>query len=167
MARPTDSSRRPVEILRHLPVPVDVAIGVLQEAPQQVIGSELVGSWTSVHDGLRPELVAGRHLRREVRIGFGPLIDDDDVLVLPIWWEDADFPHLFPTFDGGLELRPDGSGTEVRLVGSYQAPLGALGRFADSLAGHHLVMTSLETFLSSAAARLVAAATAATAARAA
>lgn len=157
MARTTDPSRRQVELLRHLPVPVDVAVGVLQSGPQHVIGSQLDGEWGKVHE-LRPELVAGRHLKREVGIGFGPLIDDD-VLVLPIWWEDADFPHLFPTFDGGLELRADEGGTEVRLVGSYQAPLGALGRFADSLAGHHLVMTSLETFLGQALARLTAAAT--------
>lgn len=157
MARTTDSSRRPVELLRHLPIPVDVAVGLLQSAPQHIIGSQLDGEWGNVHE-LRPELVAGRHLKREIRIGFGPLIDDDDVLVLPIWWEDADFPHLFPTFDGGLELRAELGGTEVRLVGSYQAPLGALGRFADSLAGHHLVMTSLETFLGQALARLTAAA---------
>jgi hypothetical protein len=161
MARTNDSTRRPVELLLHLAVPVDVAVGILQDAPHHVIGSQLEGGWAGVHDRLRPELVAGRHLRREVRLGFGPLIDDDDVLVLPIWWEDADFPHLFPTFDGGLELRPEGGGTEVRLVGSYQAPLGALGRFADSLAGHHLVMASLETFLAGAGARLSAAARAA------
>jgi hypothetical protein len=156
MARTTDSSRRPVELVRYLPVPLAVAIGVLHDAPQQVIGSDLDGDWAGVHNGLGPELVAGRHLRREVRIGVGPLIDDDDVLVLPIWWEDADFPHLFPTFDGGLELRPDRGGTEVRLVGSYEVPLGALGRFADSLAGHHVVIASLETFLSRAAGRLTA-----------
>lgn len=159
MARPNDSTRRPVELLSHLAVPVEVAASILQDAPYHVLGSELKSDWAGVHNGLRPELVAGRRLRRQVRIGFGPLIDDDDVLVLPVWWEDADFPHLFPTFDGGLELRSEPGGTEVRLVGSYQAPLGALGRFGDSLAGHHLVTASLEAFLAGAAARLTAAAT--------
>lgn len=159
MARTVSPSRRPVELVRHLPVPVEVAVSVLGDTPQQIIGSELAGTWNGVHAGIGPELVAGRHVRREVRIGFGPLVEeDDDVLVLPVWWEDADFPHLFPTFDGGLELRPEGDGTEVRLIGSYEAPLGALGRFADTLAGHHVVMTSLETFLACAAARLLAAA---------
>ena len=160
MSRPATTTRRPVELLRRLPVRAGVAVALLQDAPEQVLGSQLAGTWDGIHGGLGPELVAGRHLRREVRIGFGPLIEDDDVLVLPVWWEDADFPHLFPVFDGGLELREDGDATEVRLVGSYQAPLGALGRFADSLVGQHVVMASLETFLTSAADRLTAAAAA-------
>ena len=87
-------------------------------------------------------------------------MEEDGAVVLPVWWEDAEYPDLFPTFDGGLELHADGQGTALRLVGSYQPPLGLLGRFGDGLAGHQIVMASLNTFLDDVAALVTAAATA-------
>ncbi len=54
-----------------------------------------------------------------------------------------------------LELRPDGDeATDVRLVGSYEPPLGTLGRFADGLAGHKVVVASPEALLDDVVARL-------------
>lgn len=86
-------------------------------------------------------------------------MEEEGAVVLPVWWEDAEHPDLFPTFDGGLELRADGRGTALGLVGSYEPPLGLLGRFGDGLAGHRIVMASLNEFLADVAALLTAAAT--------
>jgi hypothetical protein len=74
-----------------------------------------------------------------------------------VWWEAAGHPYLFPTFDGALEVRHLGDETELRLVGSYQPPLGHFGYFADGLIGHPVVTASLESVLAEAAERLAAA----------
>lgn len=120
-------------------MPVDVAIRVLAEDPEGVLGSR----------------IGVRHVAREVRVGYGPFLEDEGVVALPVWWEDSEHPELFPTFDGGLELRAtDGGETELVLVGSYQPPFGAFGRFADGVLGHRIVTASLEAFLDAAAERL-------------
>lgn len=151
--------RRAVLLVRRVPVPVDAAIAVLAREPERVIGSHLGAPWAAsgLTAELSVELPSGRQLARQVEVRFGPLLEDDDALALPLWWQATDHPQLFPTFDGGLELRGDGDGTELRLVGSYQPPLGNLGRFADGLVGHHVVTASLDGFLAEAATRLVAA----------
>lgn len=139
MALTVPRERRPVELGRRVPVPLDSAIALLEHDPELVLGRR----------------IGGRHVAREVRVGYGRMMEDEGVVALPVWWEDAEHPHLFPTFDGGLELRPDGEGTELLLVGSYRPPLGAFGRFADGLVGHRVVAASLEAFLAAAAERLL------------
>jgi hypothetical protein len=145
-----------VDLARSVPVAVDVAVAVLQRDPRGVIGSGLRAAAVDgeTYTDLGVEVLGGRRVGRDVRVGLGPLLDDDGVVGLPVWWEDADSPELFPTFDGGFELRAVPGGTELRLVGSYQPPLGTLGRFADNLVGHRIVIGSLERLLSSAATRL-------------
>ena len=152
--------RRPVEMTRRVPVQVDAAIAVLKQTPECLVGSEFKASWMAP-DGaetLGVELPGGVHITRDVRVGLGPVFQEDDVFVLAVWWEAAEHPQLFPTFDGGFELRASGDATELSLVGSYEPPLGALGRFADGVVGHRLVTASLDAFLDSAAERLAAAA---------
>jgi hypothetical protein len=157
MALSVPPQRRPVEIARHVPVPVDVAVAVLRQDPRDVIGPRLRAPVPDreTYADLGVEVLGGRRVARDVRVGFGPLIEDDDAMAVPVWWEAAEHPELFPTFDGGLEVRAAADGTELRLVGSYQPPLGSLGRFADSLVGYRIVLASLERLLSAAATRLV------------
>ena len=149
--------RRTVEVARRMPIPLGRAVAVLQDMPHQVVGSDLQAPWTGPDESADISVqFVGRQVTRRVCLGFGPLLDDDGVLGLPVWWEDAEHPALFPTFDGGLELRGDASATELRLVGSYQPPLGSVGRFADSVVGHRLVLASLDAFLTAVTSRLVA-----------
>jgi hypothetical protein len=153
---PSRRRRRAIAVVRVLPVPVDLAVALFSRDPELILGSEPPPPWSDdprADVGL--DLPGGCHLGRAVRIGFGPIIDDDDARALPVWWEDADHPDLFPTFDGGIELRGDQRSTELRLVGSYQPPLGTVGRFADSLVGHRVALASLESFLAAAADRLM------------
>jgi hypothetical protein len=153
--------RRTVEeLVRRVPVPATAATAVLQRDPRRVIGTHLGAPWTTtgIHVDLAVELFSGYQVARAMRIGVGPLIEDEDegVLALPLWWQASDHPRLFPIFDGGLELRGDEQGTELRLVGSYRPPLGVVGRFADGVVGHRVVMASLDGFLSAVAERLTA-----------
>ena len=159
MAMTMSVRRRPVEITRRVPVGIEAAVHILKHAPERLLGADFATSWI-VSDGpetLGIDLPGGMHVSREVRVGFGPAFQEEDAFVLAVWWEAAEHPQLFPTFDGGFEVRAAGDATELRLVGSYEPPLGALGRFADGVIGHRLVTASLDALLTSAAERLVAA----------
>lgn len=150
--------RRAVAVSRSVPLPVDVAVALLGSDPGLIVGADLPPPWTGDETlgDVGVGLPGGHHVSRTVRIGVGPMLEDDDAMALPIWWEDAEHPDLFPTFDGGMEMRAEGEGTELRLVGSYQPPLGTLGRFADSLVGHRVALASLESFLAATSDRLIA-----------
>jgi hypothetical protein len=151
--------RRPVELARRVPVGIDAAVDVLRYGADRLVGPELAAPWaaTAGPGTLGVELPGGIHLTREVRIGFGPLFEEDGTCAVPVWWEAAEHPHLFPIFDGALEVRRLGDGTELRLVGSYEPPLGSIGQFADCVLGHRVVIASLEALLTQAAERLAAA----------
>jgi len=160
MAVTVTTQRRPVELTRRVPVPVEVAVAVLDQDLHRVIGSSLRAPITDgeAFTELEVGIPGGRQIAREVRLGFGPLLEDEGAMALPVWWEDAEHPELFPTFDGGLELHPSGDQTQLRLIGSYQPPFGAFGRFADGLLGRRIVAASLEAFLAAVADRLLTAA---------
>jgi len=160
MALTVITQRRPVELTRRVPVPVEVAVAVLNQDLHRVIGSRLRAPLTAgeAFTDLEVGIPGGRQIAREVHLGFGPLLDEDGIMALPVWWEDAEHPELFPTFDGGVELHPAGEETELRLIGSYRPPFGAFGRFADGLAGRRVVAASLEAFVEAVADRLVSAA---------
>lgn len=155
----TTSARRSVDLLRYLPIASDLVLAMVEAGPQRLVGGHADG-WGDgqAHADLRVELPGMGSVTRSARVGFGPLMEEDGATVLPVWWEDAEHPDLFPTFDGGLELYPDGRGTALRLVGSYVPPLGLLGRFGDGLAGHRIVLASLSKFLADVASLLTAAA---------
>ncbi len=94
---------------------------------------------------------AGVDLSREVRIVRGDLILDEDAARLPLRWEDAERPNLFPVLEATLELVPVPAGrrsaTQVGLTGRYRPPFGRLGAVADTLAGHKVVLESVDRFL--------------------
>jgi hypothetical protein len=70
---------------------------------------------------------------------------------LPLRWEDATHPQLFPILDAVLEVAPVHAGrrtmTQVGLLGHYRPPFGRLGGLADSVAGHGIAVESVEQFL--------------------
>src|SRR5918912_1142928 len=120
MSATLTSHRPPAALARRIPVAAPFAVAVLEAAPTRVIGNRLGAVWTGpeLNASLSEKLFGAARVTREVRIGVGPLLDDEDegALVLPVWWEDAEHPRLFPTFDGGIELQADGAATEIRLV---------------------------------------------------
>ena len=153
--------RRPVEMACRVPVGIETAVDILMHASERLIAADFAASWMAPigAETLEIELPGGMHVSREVRVGVGPVFQEGDAFVVAVWWEAAEHPQLFPTFDGGFEVRRAGDDTELRLVGSYEPPLGAFGRFADGVVGHRLVTASLDSLLALAAVRLAAAAT--------
>ena len=153
------TTRRTVDVMRYVPIAVDRAVALVETGPQRLVGAHAGDEDAGVaRTVLQVELPGGGTVTRSARVGFGPVMEEGGAVVLPVWWEDAEHPDLFPTFDGGLELRKDGRGTALHLVGSYVPPLGLLGRFGDGLAGHRIVMASLNKFLADVATLLTAAA---------
>jgi hypothetical protein len=101
---------------------------------------------------------AGLDLTRDVRTVMGDLTVGIHNARLPLRWEDAARPDLFPVLDATFELAPVSAGrhpmTQLGLFGRYQPPLGRLGSVADTLAGHRIVLESVERFLDELAHRL-------------
>jgi hypothetical protein len=92
--------------------------------------------------------LAGVHFDRAATVGFGPVVEEDDgARVLPVWWEAAEQPWLFPTFTGGLEVRSLDDRTELRLEGHYRPPLGAAGVLVNRAVLNRAASASLEALL--------------------
>lgn len=94
---------------------------------------------------------AGFELGRDVRMVIGDIEVGIHSARLPIRWEDATRPALFPILDATLEVAPVRAGrhamTQLGLFGRYRPPFGRLGGLADNLAGHQIVVESVERFL--------------------
>lgn len=123
---------------------------LLAEEPARVLGDSGDG-------GVVREQRAGLHVRRagvdvsrDVRILRGDLLLDEDAARLPLRWEDAERPNLFPVLEATLELVPVPAGrrptTQVGLAGRYRPPFGRLGAVADTLAGEFEVAIGAHCF---------------------
>jgi hypothetical protein len=119
------------------------------DAPQRVVGAP-----TAPLHAQR----MGVDVRRDVRITIGDMEVWPRGARLPLRWEDAGQPGMFPVLDAVLEFSPVRSGahdmTQVALFGHYQPPLGLVGDLADDLAGRGVVVESIEEFLVGLAGRL-------------
>jgi len=148
-----------VLLIRHVPVPAAEVSARLSEAPGVLLGHAATSAGRTAPDErhLLPLTVrlAGVRFDRTAAVGFGPLVEEDDgSRLLPLWWEAADHPGLFPTFAGGLEIRPDGGGAELRLEGQYRPPFGGAGRLVDRTVLNRAATASLETLLDDLASKL-------------
>ncbi len=94
---------------------------------------------------------AGFDVGRDVRMVIGDIAVGIHSARIPVQWEDAGRPGLFPILDATLEVAPVRAGrhamTQLGLFGRYRPPFGRLGAFADQLAGHRIVVESVEGFL--------------------
>jgi hypothetical protein len=110
----------------------------------------LAGSLTAQFGGL--------DLNRDVRMVIGEIGIGVHSVRLPIQWEDARHPGLFPLLEATLEFVPVAAGrrptTQIGLFGRYRPPLGHIGAVADGLAGSRIVTESVQTFLDDLAERL-------------
>lgn len=80
-------------------------------------------------------------------------------------WKAIGPAGLFPRFRGSLIIE-DGPRPRLRLVGAYEPPLGAAGRFGDGLLGHRIARRSLDDFVEHVADRIATVAAVAATARA-
>lgn len=147
----------PVVLTRRIPRPVADVRACLNADPAALLGppgepADLPGGRYAVPLEVR---FAGVNFDRTAAVGFARVIEEDDgTQMLPLWWEAAEQPWLFPTFEGGLEVRAANGGTELRLEGRYRPPLGAAGGLVNRTLLNRAASTSLESLLERLAERL-------------
>jgi hypothetical protein len=103
---------------------------------------------------LRVEVGGGAFTRR-VQAEIGPIHNEPSRMSMPLRWEAAEHPKLFPVMDGELRIsNVEGREIELRLVGDLRPPLGAVGALADAVAGRRVAEKSLRGLLAEVAQRL-------------
>jgi hypothetical protein len=103
---------------------------------------------------LRVDVGAGASVHQLVEVHLGAPQSVAGGFVLPVQWEATGRELLLPTFTGDLEVLAGPPGVRLRLYGTYTVPLGAVGRFGDSLIGYRLAHRSLVNLLERVTARL-------------
>jgi hypothetical protein len=99
----------------------------------------------------------GEFVARTVLVRLGEPSARGDVVMVPIRWEDAQHPALFPVLDGDLEVAPlDVDRCRVVLYAAYRPPLRAVGRLIDDALLHRVAESTVRAFLHRAAQALTA-----------
>jgi hypothetical protein len=87
-------------------------------------------------------------LGKLVDIDLADPYEREDRLVIPMHWWAPGATRLYPHLDGDLEFAPLGSmSTQITLMGSYDPPLGFVGRRADVMLLHRVAEASIRSFL--------------------
>lgn len=85
---------------------------------------------------------------KEVEIELGDPVGRSGSVIIPLQWRATGVGSLFPTMNADLVLQPIGSDVvQVVFRGSYEPPLGGLGRILDRAVLHRLAEASAKTFL--------------------
>jgi hypothetical protein len=102
--------------------------------------------------------IGGGAITRRVAAEVGPLISGHGTVRVPLRWQAAEHSALFPVMDADLHVSDlDGGHIELRLVGEYRTPLGAVGAVADAVAGRRVAEQSVHDFFAEVTRRLEAA----------
>jgi hypothetical protein len=87
-------------------------------------------------------------LDKSIDVDLAEPYEREDRLVVPMHWWAPGATRLFPHLDGDLEFAPLGAKTsQITLMGSYDPPLGFVGRRADVLLLHRVAEASVRSFL--------------------
>jgi hypothetical protein len=125
------------------------ALAIFQRATKlaEERGNDLLSS-LKVH-------VAGLDISKDIAIRVGKPTEERTahseltrVTRIPVEWEAADEPQLFPEMKGEIAIYPlSFTETQVELTGHYHAPLGLLGSAVDAIVGHRLAEASVHGFV--------------------
>lgn len=120
------------------------------------LASAAGGDATSLFVRIGPQGL-GDFVARTVLVRLGRPSARGDVVMVPIRWEDAQRPALFPVLDGDLEVAPlDVDRCRVVLSASYRPPLRTVGRVIDDALLHRVAESTVRSFLQRAADALAA-----------
>jgi hypothetical protein len=113
---------------------VDAPLSQVEKALDRVRSS--LEEWADIAyregEQLRARVGPTAKVAREVRLDIGMGEIHSSGLVYPIHWTAQEAGLLFPELDADLVLSKTGShGTILKLRGTYQPPLGTLGRLVD------------------------------------
>ena len=95
-------------------------------------------------------------LSKAVSLRVGTVRDRGEGFVVPLQWSATGPTELFPVMVADLEVSPLGADeSQLRLSGSYDPPLGAIGRQLDRLLLHQLAEATVRALLKQLVAALV------------
>ena len=87
-------------------------------------------------------------LSKAVSMHVGDVRDRGDGFVMQLQWKATGPIELFPVMEADLEITPLGAQqAQLRLSGSYDPPLGALGRRLDRLLLHQIAEATVRALL--------------------
>ena len=96
-------------------------------------------------------------LSKTVSVQVGKVRDRGEGFVMPLRWSATGPTELFPVMEADLEIAPLGADeSQLRISGSYDPPLGPVGRQLDRLLLHQLAEATVRAFLSQLVAALLA-----------
>jgi hypothetical protein len=88
-------------------------------------------------------------LSKAVTVHVGKVRDRGEGFVMPLRWSATGPTELFPVMEADLEIAPLGADeSQLRLSGSYDPPLGPVGRQLDRLLLHQLAEATVRALLS-------------------
>ncbi len=135
-----------IDIAEQVPGTYWHAAAILKLEADAIIGAPL--------EELRFE-IGGGAITRRVDADVGPLRSGPASLRVPLHWQAAEHPTLFPVMDAVLRVSDrDGNQVAVELLGEYRSPFGAVGALADAVAGRRVAEKALHGFLADVAHRL-------------
>lgn len=149
-----------VSDFRHLVAPFATLAPVLLDprslwlyrlADAAAAGDDTARSGATVRVGLGP-----KRARVPVVVSLGVPRGREDVVVIPLTWEPAQFDRLLPALEGDLELSALGEAhSRLAITGRYRTPLAQLGLSLDRVALHRIAESSVRNFLEEVEAALV------------
>ena len=104
--------------------------------------------------------IAGVDVAAEVVVSVGTIGDADGPMGgpqtrIPVSWEAAKHPQLFPLMSAVLTVYPlTATETQLDFLGRYDPPLGVVGGAMDALVGHRVAEASVHRFISDVARHL-------------
>jgi hypothetical protein len=104
--------------------------------------------------------IAGIEVGKEIAITVGNISEEgvtttSPKTTIPLQWEAAESPRLFPLMKAELTIYPlTGTETQLDLDGMYDPPAGALGGVIDSVVGHRIAESTVHRFIADVAAYL-------------
>lgn len=95
--------------------------------------------------------IGGIDVTAEIAVAVGEIEDHpagSRTTRIPIRWQGAHHPNLFPTMKAVLSIYPlTGTETQLDFLGHYEPPLGALGGAFDALVLHRVAEASVQRFV--------------------
>jgi hypothetical protein len=106
--------------------------------------------------------LAGIRVSKDIKIVVGEGLEEkrggtdlSRITRIPLEWQAAESPGLFPAMKGELSVFPlSFSETQVELKGHYDPPMGVLGSLLDAAVGHRIAEASVHRFIHSVVERL-------------
>lgn len=130
------------------------------ERPAREVASPLAGgsAWlarladaageNAEHQLVRVGPSIGDWVARQVRVRLGQLADTAEGVIVPIRWEDARHPALFPLLDGNLQVVPLGPDhCRIVLSAAYRPPFDSIGAALDRALLHRVAESTVREFL--------------------